>query len=84
MSFGTGVLAGTKQESGQKCGVPKTKPNGTIQASKFDKNRSRIEELLGLGLSARKIANLLGYTNHNGLNTYIKRRRIRDTIPSVG
>jgi DNA invertase Pin-like site-specific DNA recombinase len=60
------------------------KPKGTIQASKFDKDRSRIEELLGLGLSVRKIASLLSYTNHIGLNTYIKRRRIRDTLSSVG
>jgi DNA invertase Pin-like site-specific DNA recombinase len=35
-------------------GVILGKPKGTIQSSKFDKDRSRIEELLGLGLSVRK------------------------------
>lgn len=59
-------------------GITLGKPKGTIQVSKFDKGRSRIEELLGLGLSVRKIARLLGYTNHIGLNTYIRRRGIRD------
>lgn len=60
-------------------GITLGKPKGTIQASKFDNDRSRIEELLGLGLSVRKISRFLGYTNHIGLNTYIKRRGIRDT-----
>jgi len=64
-------------------GITLGKPKGTVQASKFDKDRSRIEELLDLGLSVRKIAQLLGYTNHIGLNTYIKRRRIRDTLSFV-
>ena len=61
-------------------GITLGKPKGSIQASKFDKNRSRIEDLLGLGLSVRKIASLLGYTNHIGLNTYIQRRGIRDAL----
>jgi len=61
-------------------GIRLGKPKGTIQASKFDKDRSRIEELLGLGLSVRKIARLLGYTNHIGLNTYIKRHGIREML----
>lgn len=58
-------------------GVTLGKPKGTVQASKFDENRERIEELLGLGLSVRKIAKLLGYSNHVGLNTYIQKRKIR-------
>jgi len=37
-------------------GITLGKPKGTVQASKFDKDRSRIEELLELGLSVRKIA----------------------------
>ena len=53
---------------------------GTIQASNFDKDRERIEELLQLGLSVRKIAGLLGYSNHIGLNTYVKRREIRESL----
>lgn len=61
-------------------GITLGKPKGTVQASKFDKDRSRIEELLDLGLSVRKIARFLGYTNHIGLNTYIKRRGIRDML----
>lgn len=58
-------------------GVRLGKPKGTLQASKFDKDRSRIVELLGLGLSARKIAKLLGYRHHMGITTYIKKRGLR-------
>jgi DNA invertase Pin-like site-specific DNA recombinase len=61
-------------------GVKLGKPIGTIQASKFDKDRKRIEELLRLGLSVRKIAKVLGYSNHVGLNTYVKKRGIREAI----
>ena len=61
-------------------GVKLGKPKGTVQASKFDKDRGRIEELLGYGLSVRKIARLLGYSNHIGLNTYIKKRKIRESL----
>ena len=35
---------------------------------------SRITELLGYGLSVRKIAKVLGYTSHIALNTYINKR----------
>src|SRR5574344_2214097 len=41
-------------------GIPLGKPKGTIQKSKFDEQRDKIEELLGMGLSVRKIAKLLG------------------------
>jgi DNA invertase Pin-like site-specific DNA recombinase len=58
-------------------GIRLGKPLGTLQASKFDKDRPRIEELLRLGLSARKIAKVLGYSNPIGLNTYISKRKIR-------
>lgn len=61
-------------------GVTLGKPKGTIQASKFDKDRERIEELLRLGMSVRKIAKLMGYSNHIGLNTYIKKRKIRESL----
>ncbi|PKN15161.1 MAG: resolvase, partial [Deltaproteobacteria bacterium HGW-Deltaproteobacteria-24] len=30
-----------------------------------------------VGLSVRKIAKLLGYNNHIGLNNYVKKRNIR-------
>ncbi|HEY4033935.1 MAG TPA: recombinase family protein [Ktedonobacteraceae bacterium] len=59
-------------------GVKLGKPKGTIQKSKFDTNRDRIKELLKLGLSVRKIAKLLGYRNHLALNTYIKKRHLRE------
>jgi DNA invertase Pin-like site-specific DNA recombinase len=58
-------------------GIHLGKPKGTIQKSKFDKQRDKIEELLGVGLSVRKIAKLLGYNNHIGLNNYVKKRNIR-------
>jgi len=61
-------------------GIKLGKPKGTIQASKFDKDRERIEGLLRLGMSVRKIAKLMGYSNHIGLNTYIKKRRIRESL----
>lgn len=59
-------------------GITLGKPKGTIQKSKFDKDVVKIKELLTLGLSVRKIANYLGYSNHIGLNEYIKRRNIRN------
>lgn len=58
-------------------GIQLGKPKGTIQKSKFDQNILKIQELLALGLSVRKIANFLGYTNHIGLNTFIKKRNLR-------
>ena len=61
-------------------GVQLGKPKGTIQKSKFDKDVLKIKELLSMGLSVRKIATFLGYSNHIGLNEYINKRSIR-TIP---
>ena len=61
-------------------GVNLGKPKGTIQKSKFDLQRDKIEELLGLGLSVRKIAKILGYNNHIGLNNYVKKRHIREDV----
>lgn len=58
-------------------GIQLGKPKGTIQKSKFDKYQEKIKELLALGLSVRKIANLLGFSNHIGLNTYVKKRNLR-------
>jgi DNA invertase Pin-like site-specific DNA recombinase len=52
------------------------KPKGTLQKSKFDKDVEKIKELLGYGLSVRKIAKVLGYTSHIALNTYIKKRKL--------
>jgi len=64
-------------------GIHLGKPKGTIQKSKFDKQRDKIEELLGVGLSVRKIAKLLGYNNHIGLNNYVKKRNIRASINAL-
>jgi len=61
-------------------GVSLGKPKGTIQKSKFDLQRDKIEELLAIGLSVRKIAKVLGYNNHIGLNNYVKKRHIREDI----
>jgi hypothetical protein len=36
--------------------------------------------LLRLGMSVRKIAKVMGYSNHIGLNTYIKKRKIRELL----
>jgi hypothetical protein len=59
------------------------KPKGTIQKSKFDLQRNKIEELLSVGLSIRKIAKVLGYNNHIGLNNYIKKRNIREDLFAI-
>jgi len=61
-------------------GISLGKPKGTIQKSKFDKQRDKIEELLAVGLSVRKIAKVLGYNNHIGLNNYVKKRNIREGV----
>lgn len=73
ISLRTKEALATKKAQGIKLG----KPKGTIQNSKFDKDVVKIKELLELGLSVRKIAIFLGYSNHIGLNTYIKKRKIR-------
>jgi DNA invertase Pin-like site-specific DNA recombinase len=74
MSLRTKEALTAKKLKGESLG----KPKGTIQKSKFDKQRDKIEELLNVGLSVRKIAKLLGYNNHIGLNNYVKKRHIRD------
>jgi DNA invertase Pin-like site-specific DNA recombinase len=74
ISLRTKEALASKKREGQILG----KPKGTIQNSKFDSNVDKIKELLGYGLSVRKIANVLGYTNHIALNTYIKKRKMRN------
>jgi DNA invertase Pin-like site-specific DNA recombinase len=79
MSLRTKEALTAKKLSGTALG----KPKGTIQKSKFDKQRDKIEELLSVGLSVRKIAKLLGYNNHIGLNNYVKKRNIRENLPNT-
>ncbi len=74
ISLRTKEALASKKREGQILG----KPKGTIQKSKFDKEIDKIKELLGYGLSVRKIANFLGYTNHIALNTFIKKRKLKD------
>lgn len=62
-------------------GIALGKPKGTIQKSKFDADLPRIKELLGLGLSVRKIAKILNYPNHHSLNTYVQKRGLRRSGP---
>lgn len=73
ISLRTKEALASKKAQGTQLG----KPKGTIQKSKFDKDLTKIRELLALGLSIRKIANYLGYNNHIGLNEYIKKRSIK-------
>ena len=59
-------------------GVKLGKPRGTVQESKFDAQREKIAELLGYGVSVRRIAyKHLGLKSHNALNTYIQKRKLR-------
>ncbi len=63
----------TKKQQGIHLG----KPKGTIQKSIYDNDKERIQELLNLGLSVRKIAKHLGTTNYNNLNSYINKRKLK-------
>lgn len=76
VSLRTKEALAAKKAQGQKLG----KPNGTIQKSKFDQHSDKIKDFLEMGLSVRKIAKLLGYSNHIALNTYINKRGIRPSM----
>lgn len=73
ISLRTKEALACKKREGQILG----KPKGTIQKSKFDKDIEKIKELLGYQLSMRKMAKVLGYTNHIALNTYINKRNLK-------
>jgi DNA invertase Pin-like site-specific DNA recombinase len=77
VSLRTREALATKKVLGQRLG----KPKGTLQKSKFDKDVARIKELLGYGLSIRKIAKFLGYSSHIALNTYINKRGLQMVTP---
>ena len=57
-------------------GVILGKPVGTIQTSKYDPDKERIVELLGLGLSYQKVVNHLGYGSIGTLHTYVTKRQL--------
>jgi len=66
-------------------GVPLGKPIGVIQDSIYDKDRERIVELLGLGVSERRISiHHLGYGRPSGLNYYINTRKLRKKVEQSG
>lgn len=77
ISLRTREALAAKKAQGQRLG----KPRGTLQKSKFDKDVARIKELLGYGLSVRKIAKVLGCSSHIALNTYINKRGLHHTPP---
>ena len=72
ISLRTKEALASKKANGIKLG----KPKGTIQKSQFDGDKDKIIELLSLGVSVRRIANLLNYKNHISLNTYINKRKL--------
>jgi DNA invertase Pin-like site-specific DNA recombinase len=78
ISLRTKEALAAKKANGQQLG----KPKGTLQKSKFDSSLDRIKELLGYGLSVRKIAKVLGYSSHIALNTYINKRGLQQSINS--
>lgn len=78
ISLRTREALAAKKAQGQRLG----KPKGTLQKSKFDQHVARIKELLGYGLSVRKIAKVLGYSSHIALNTYINKRGLREAVKS--
>jgi DNA invertase Pin-like site-specific DNA recombinase len=60
-------------------GVTLGKPKGTLQQSVYDKDKARIVELLGLGVSARRIStHHLRYGYPSSLNYYIQTRQLRE------
>jgi len=79
VSVRTKEALAAKKSQGQVLG----KPVGTIQKSKFDQHIDQIKDLLEMGLSVRKIAKVLGYTNHIALNTYINKRQVKSLVSNA-
>ena len=59
-------------------GMQLGKPKGTIQSSIYDKDRERIVELIGLGVSIRHISSYhLGYGSASSLHYYVTTRGLQ-------
>ena len=56
------------------------KPMGTVQKSMYDDDLEKIMGWLQLGLSGRKISENLGYGSYISLNTFLKKRKLRELI----
>ncbi len=76
ISIRTKEALASKKAQGQKLG----KPKGTIQKSKFDKDLDQIKSYMRDGVSIRRISKNLGYSNHIGLNNYIRSRKIKEQL----
>ena len=59
-------------------GIRLGKPKGTIQKSMYDKDLEIIKGWIALGLSGRKISKNLGYGSYISLNTFLKKRKLRN------
>ena len=66
------IIAGIKAR--QEKGLPHGKPKGTIQVSKFDKDKNLIIKLLKKNTNTNQISKVLGYGSLSGLDAYIKRK----------
>ena len=76
ISLRTKEALAAKKSKGVKLG----KPLGTIQKSMYDGDLEKITGWLELGLSGRKISHNLGYGSHISLNTFLKKRKLREFI----
>jgi len=76
ISLRTKEALAAKKSKGVKLG----KPVGTIQKSMYDDDLEKIMGWLELGLSGRKISENLGYGSYISLNTFLKKRKLRESI----
>ena len=76
ISLRTKEALAAKKSKGVKLG----KPIGTVQKSMYDGDLEKIMGWLQLGLSGRKISENLGYGSYISLNTFLKKRKLRELI----
>lgn len=76
ISLRTKEALAAKKSKGVKLG----KPIGTVQKSMYDDDLEKIMGWLQLGLSGRKISENLGYGSYISLNTFLKKRKLRELI----